>query len=92
MAKHEVKRGKRLFKAFNEREPEHLDKVHVKEYTTLVLIGPCLEIAYHADDGKNYRHTFRPSSRPLLAVSHDGKQLVLLKGKYRFTDRGIVDT
>lgn len=86
-----IKRGKRLYIAFNEREPERLDTVNVKDYKTLVSIGPCTHIAYIADDGKNYIHKFRPGSRPLLAVSDDGKQLVLLKGNYQFTDRGIVD-
>jgi hypothetical protein len=86
-----LRKGVRLFEAFNGREPTHVDKVSVKDYTEFVLIGPCLEIAYLADDGKGYRHKFRHSSRPLLAVSADGKQLVLLKGRYQFTDRGIVD-
>lgn len=86
-----IARGVNLFKRFNGRSPEHVDKITVKDYTEFVLIGPCMEIAYLADDGHGYRHKFRPRSRPLLAVSTDGKQLVLLKGNYEFTDRGIVD-
>jgi len=89
--KRSIAKGVNLFKRFNGRNPEHIDTLRVKDYNEFVLIGPCLEIAYLADDGHGYRHKFRHSSRPLLAVSTDGKQLVLLKGKYEFTDRGIVD-
>jgi len=92
MGKPSVSKAKKLFKAFNGRSPEFLDTVHIKDYKTLVYIGPCLEIAYLADDGNSYRHVFRRSSRPQLAVSADGKQLFLLKGRYKFTGRGITDT
>ncbi len=40
---------------------------------------------------QRYQHKFRKNSRPLLAVSHDGKQLIMLSGAYRVTDRGIED-
>lgn len=44
-------------------------------------------------DGKTekYIHKFKRSSRPLLAVSFDGKNLIMLGGAYQFTERGIVD-
>jgi len=91
MSRKKIQRGSKLFKAFNDRPPEKLDKVQIPEYEVLVEIGECTHIAYLADDGKNYIHRFKPSSRPVLAVTDDGKHLVLLGGKYRFTDRGIVD-
>lgn len=60
----------------------------------LVIIGPCEAIAYNAvRDGElnSYQHEFRPESRPLLAVSFDGKRLYLLEGNYEFTSHGIED-
>lgn len=44
-------------------------------------------------DGKveKYIHKFKKKSRPLLASSYDGNQLLILGGGYNFTDRGIVD-
>lgn len=44
-------------------------------------------------DGKHERfiHEFKKNSRPLFAVSHDGKSLHMLGGAYDFTERGIVD-
>jgi len=45
------------------------------------------------DGGKlvRYTHQFRQSSRPLLAVTSDGKQLHVVGGRYEFTDAGIED-
>lgn len=40
---------------------------------------------------EKYLHKFRRQSRPLLAVSHDGKQLGIVGGRYLFTDAGITD-
>lgn len=44
-------------------------------------------------DGKleKYIHKFRRKSKPLLAVSSDGKQLLTVGGKYEFTEAGIED-
>jgi hypothetical protein len=44
-------------------------------------------------DGKteHYIHRFGSASRPLFAVTHDGKQLLLLGGDYDFTEKGIED-
>lgn len=44
-------------------------------------------------DGRaeKYVHRFKRSARPLLAASHDGRTLVIVGGRYQFTDRGIID-
>jgi hypothetical protein len=38
-----------------------------------------------------YAHDFGRGSRPLLAVSKDGKQLHIVGGQYEFTEAGIED-
>lgn len=45
------------------------------------------------EDGRtvSYGHRFRKKSRPLLAVSKDGKQLIIVGGRYEFTEAGIED-
>ena len=51
-------------------------------------------IDYRTTHGRKltlYRHAFAAGSRPLLCVSPDGRQLFLLGGNYKFTERGIVD-
>jgi hypothetical protein len=60
----------------------------------LLAFGELLEVKYRTTrDGQTelYRHPFRASSRPLLAARHDGSRVYIVGGRYRFTDRGIVD-
>lgn len=38
-----------------------------------------------------YEHTFRHGSRPLLCATSDGKQLLIVGGRYEFTEAGIED-
>lgn len=38
-----------------------------------------------------YEHDFRRGSRPLLAVTSDGRQLHIVGGRYEFTEAGIED-
>lgn len=61
---------------------------------TGLVIGELDLIGYRARrDGKTerYGHHFRTRSRPLLAVSTDGKQLHIVGGQYEFTEAGIED-
>ncbi len=74
--------------------PEFVDTVEIPRHDVGVLIGECDGILYTTvRDGKkeSYIHKFKKKARPIFAVSHDGTQLYLLMGAYRFTDRGIVD-
>lgn len=68
-------------------------KLHVKPLPAVALdIGDFVAVIYRSRrDGNLYRHEFAARSRPLLAVSQDGTQLLVLGGAYRFTSRGIVD-
>lgn len=57
-----------------------------------LVFGELLVIGYRSlRDGKPYAHEFQKSSRPLLVASHDGKQIVIVGGRYIFNERGIVD-
>lgn len=61
---------------------------------TGMIIGELDLIGYRAKrDGKveRYGHPFRKNSRPLLAVTSDGKQLHIVGGQYEFTEAGIED-
>jgi hypothetical protein len=66
--------------------------------TTGLVIGELDLIGYRTKragiaGGKliRYAHDFRTGSRPLLAVSSDGKQLHIVGGQYEFTEAGIED-
>jgi hypothetical protein len=60
----------------------------------LVEVGQVDGILYTTvRDGvkESYIHKFKAKSRPLFAVSPDGKQLFMLGGAFTFGARGIVD-
>ena len=59
-----------------------------------VAIGDVDGILYTTvRDGRveKYIHKFAARDKPLFCVSPDGKQLLMVGGRYNFTERGIVD-
>jgi len=89
-----VRAAAKLFEEFTGHAAESSELVEVPRDDTMVAIGECEAIAYTATrDGEpaSYQHEFKKSSRPVLAVSHDGLRLYLLAGAYKFTHRGIED-
>lgn len=64
------------------------------DYDVGYVLGEIPELHYIAErDGEVYHfhHEFAESSRPLLVVTFDGKELMIAGGRYSVTDRGIVD-
>lgn len=90
-----IKKGLSLGKRFSGHTVKEALKVSLPNPPKISLaIGKVLGIIYETvRDGRheNYKHMFKASSRPLFAVSNDGKQLLLIGGSYNFTSRGIVD-
>jgi hypothetical protein len=83
-----------LYESFREKKPKRLKVVNVDIPTVVACIGHVEAIDYRTTHGSKltlYRHDFVAGSRPLLCVSSDGKSLLLLGGRYQFTERGIVD-
>jgi len=83
----------KLFQDFRGDDPDHVDTVTVADYDTFMVIGYLDFVGYHTvRDGEEerYIHHFKEKSRPLLCASHDGKQLIILGGGYKFGDRGII--
>ena len=72
-----------------------IEKISIPSIPRAALaVGRLVMVGYESSrDGEPaiYVHRFGKSSRPLLAASHDGKQLLILGGGFRFTERGIVD-
>jgi hypothetical protein len=90
-----IQSAARLSEDFSGHEARSLGKVTVPELPRVaIVIGEVEGVIYNTvRDGKfeRYIHKFRAKSRPLLCVSHDGKQLLLIGGHYDFTEAGIVD-
>lgn len=59
-----------------------------------MVMGQVEFIGYRTTHGSTlvlYKHDFAPGSRPQLAAGPKRNQLFLVGGRYRVTDRGIVD-
>jgi hypothetical protein len=84
---------------FTGHEATHVERARSRsDERTGLVIGELDLIGYRAArqgiaGGRlvRYSHKFRKNSRPLLAVSTDGKQLHVVGGQYEFTDAGIED-
>lgn len=90
----EVRAAANLYIQFRGEEPEYIEQVPYPISPVMLLIGQLDALLYTTRrEGhiEHYKHTFAKRSRPLLASSHDGKQLYLLGGSYNFTDAGIID-
>lgn len=94
MNEKKVRAAAKLFEDFTGDKAKTTEFVELPPDDVLVAIGECEAIAYTATrDGEtnSYQHEFKPSARPVLCTSHDGKRLYLLAGAYKFTHRGIED-
>lgn len=92
--KKQIGKAVALYESFRERKPKRIGKVSMSVPKAVACIGYVEGIDYRTTHGKKvtlYHHDFAPGSRPLFAVSPDGKQLILLGGRFKFTERGIVD-
>jgi hypothetical protein len=89
----------RKLEDFTGREATHVERAPARsKQKTGLVVGEMDRISYIVaregiEGGRNTRfvHKFRKDSRPLLAVSTDGKQLHVVGGQYEFTDAGIED-
>ena len=93
-ARQQLAQAVTLYESFREKRPRKLAHVKFKLPKVVANMGYVEYIGYRTLHGKKttlYEHPFAIGSRPILAVSSDGRQLMLLGGLYKFTDRGIVD-
>jgi hypothetical protein len=91
----EMERAARAYQAFHGERPKEILQLDIPSAPrTAVALGECLAVIYRGRrDGKTYsfKHTFARRARPYLCFSSDGRQLFLLGGDFKVTDRGIVD-
>jgi hypothetical protein len=92
----QLEEARALFKSFQFREPrigtdDVISISGLRIPTVGLMIGHMVEIGYKAlGDGVYYKHQFSDFSRPLVYVNSDGRQIYILKGGYRFSDRGFI--
>ena len=89
-----IKRAVGLYEEFTGHDATFIDNFDISLPSVAARIGFLDAVMYTTvRDGKTekYIHEFKKHSRPLLAVSFDGRQLLVIGGSYQFTDRGIED-
>lgn len=90
----EVKKAVQLFLKFREEDPEFIEEIIHETPGVAMLVGKLDAVEYttrRAGNVELYRHEFDLDSRPMLAASFDGAQLLVLGGRYNFTEDGITD-
>jgi hypothetical protein len=91
----ELDQAAKRLQDFSGHPVQHLESAYSRsEQKTGLIVGELDLIGYRAKrDGKTerYGHHFKRNSRPLLAVTSDGKQLHIVGGQYEFTEAGIED-
>jgi hypothetical protein len=89
-----AKKAKELYRKFREAEPGRIRRVAYDPPKTAFSMGYCEAILYtttHNGKAVMYKHTFAKGSRPLLCAGPKKNQLLLVGGRFRVTERGIVD-
>jgi hypothetical protein len=89
----QINAARRLSKSFTGQEPARVVKVQRRVPHVALAIGQLDFVGYTTvRDGRTekYIHRFTKQRRPLLAASHDGAQLEILGGDFRFKSLGIV--
>jgi hypothetical protein len=91
----EFERAAKLYEDFTGHQAEPLAQIKTPVQPKVALvIGRCDGVLYTTvRDGKRekYIHQFKAKDAPILCVSPDGYQILLIGGNFRFTELGIVD-
>jgi hypothetical protein len=91
----EIAKAARLYEKFSGHEAEIDGSVNVPAIPKVaVLIGSLDFVGYTTiRDGRTekYIHKFAASDKPALCVAPDGSRILVVGGRYKFTERGIVD-
>lgn len=83
-----------LYERFTGHRAGYVDKHADAHFQTGLKVGSIDGILYTTvRDGvtEHYIHKFKKTSRPALAVSHDGKKFQAVGGRFEFTERGFID-
>jgi hypothetical protein len=92
--KKSIRSAQSLYESFREEPARTARSVTIKLPKAAAVMGHAEFIGYVTTHGGKlhlYVHQWAPGSRPLLAAGKGRNQLFLVGGRYRVTDRGIVD-
>lgn len=84
----------KLHRQFRESTPTKARVIPYEVPKALMILGTLESVCYrttHNGKAASYRHEFASGSRPFLAAGPKKGQLFIVGGRYRVTERGIVD-
>ena len=91
----DIERAASLAQRFTGHDPVALGRVKLpfmpRVATVVGVLDGVLYTAVRDGRTERYIHDFARPDRPLLAVTPDARQLLIVGGGYRFTALGIVD-
>jgi hypothetical protein len=93
-SRRDIRSSAALYKGFREEPPKRARRVNLTIPDAVAVMGQVEFIGYmttHAGKTHLYVHQFAPGSRPTFAAGTGRNQAFLIGGRYRVTDRGIVD-
>ncbi len=93
-AKRDIHSSAALYRGFREEPPQRARRVNFHVPEALAVMGQVEFFGYmttHAGKTHLYVHQFAMGSRPTFAAGKGRNQAFLIGGRYRVTDRGIVD-
>lgn len=82
-----------LFESFHGRAPSdrEIAPLKQKQIEECLEVGQMYGVMYKVHGVKEpYLHKFNARHRPQLWVSGNGRQIYVVNGVYRFTDRGFI--
>lgn len=92
--KRDIRSSARLWEGFREEPARRVKAVSFKVPKAVAVMGIVEFIGYmttHNGETHLYVHQFAPGSRPTFAAGAGRNQAFLVGGRYKVTDRGIVD-
>lgn len=90
----DIRNSAALYEEFREEPPQRARAVNYKVPKAVAVMGRVEFFGYvttHAGKTHLYVHQFAMGSRPIFAAGKGRNQAFLIGGRYRVTDRGIVD-
>jgi hypothetical protein len=90
----DIRRSSKLYQGFREEPAQRAKAVRVNLPKAAAIMGQIEFVGYmttHDGETHLYIHEFAPGSRPTLAAGPGRNEMVIVGGRYRVTDRGIVD-
>lgn len=90
----DIRSSAALYRGFREEPPKRARRVEFKVPRAVAVMGQVEFFGYmttHAGKTHLYVHQFAEGSRPTFAAAKGKNQAFLIGGRYRVTDRGIVD-